>query len=76
MLYFFPIYIYKTKPNTHYMEMNLLTELSYHTDRVMGLALDPKKNYLYSCSTDKTFYITDLSSPKLNLLFKIKNKSS
>ena len=65
------IYIYKAKPNTHYMEMNQLAELSYHTDRVMGLALDPKKLYLYSCSTDKTFYVTDLKNSTNNILINM-----
>ena len=65
------IYIYKAKPNTHYMEMNLLTELSYHTDRVMGLALDPKNLNLYSCSTDKTFFVTDLKNSTSNILINM-----
>ena len=34
----------------------------------MGIALDSKNNFLYSCSTDKTFYITDLKAPKINML--------
>ena len=67
------IHIFKPKPNAYYDEMNQLFEFAYHTDRVMGLALDSIKNYLYSCSTDKTFYITDLSSPKLNLLINTSN---
>ena len=62
------IYMFRAKPNTHYVEMDQIHEFAYHTNRVMGLALEPKKKYLYSCSTDKTFYITDLVSPKLNLL--------
>ena len=65
------IYIFKAKPNTHYMEMNQLAELSYHTDRVMGLALDPKTLFLYSCSTDKTFYITDLKNSTNNILINM-----
>ena len=51
--------------------MNQLAELSYHTDRVMGLALDPKKLYLYSCSTDKTFYVTDLKNSTNNILINM-----
>ena len=65
------IYIYKAKPNTHYLEMNLLTELAYHTDRVMGIALDPKNLNLYSCSTDKTFYVTDLKNSTNNILINM-----
>ena len=28
----------------------------------MGLALDPETMNLYSCSTDKSFYVTDLKN--------------
>ena len=61
------IFVYKAKPNIHYMEMNEVTELSYHTDRVMVLALVPKNLFLYSCSTDKTFYETDLKNSTNNI---------
>ena len=54
------IYCYKAVPNTHYLKQNLLCELYYHTDRVMGMALDPDTLNLYSCSTDKSFYVTSL----------------
>ena len=53
------IYLFKPKPNTYYVEMNQINEFAYHTIRVMKIALDSKNNFLYSCSTDKTFYITD-----------------
>ena len=65
------IYVFKAKPNTHYMEMNQLVELNYHTDRVMGLALDPKNLNLYSCSTDKTFFVTDLKNSTANILINM-----
>ena len=65
------IYVYKAKPNTHYMEMNQIAELSYHTDRVMGLAIDPKNFNLYSCSTDKTFFVTDLKNSASNILINM-----
>ena len=60
------IYVFKPQPGTHYVVMNQTFELSYHTDRVMGLAIEPSKMNLYSCSTDKTFYMTDLKHPKNN----------
>ena len=62
------IYLFKPKPNTYYVEMNQINEFAYHTNRVMGIALDAKNNFLYSCSTDKAFYITDLKAPKINML--------
>ena len=51
--------------------MNQLGELSYHTDRVMGLVLDPRNLNLYSCSTDKTFYVTDLKNINSNILLNM-----
>ena len=67
------IYVYKPKPNTYYMEMNQMFEFAYHTDRVMGIALDPRNWHLYSCSTDMTFHVTDLKAPKLNMLINTGN---
>ena len=52
---------YKARPKTHYVVMDKISELIFHTNRVMGLALDPRTLNLFSCSTDKTFYITDLN---------------
>ena len=55
------IYSFKAKPKTHYVVMNKISELNFHKNRVMGLALDPRTLNLFSCSTDKKFYITDLN---------------
>ena len=55
------IFAYKGVPNTHYLQMSKVCELCFHTDRVMGLALEPNSMKLYSCSTDRTFYVTDLT---------------
>ena len=60
------IHIFKAVPRTHYLKMDTMGELSFHTDRVMGLALDPETMNLYSCSTDKTFYVTDLKNNNFN----------
>ena len=62
------IYVFKAKPNTHYMEMNTVAEMAYHTNRVMGLALDPETLHLYSCSSDQTFYVTDLKNKKAHIV--------
>ena len=52
---------FKGVPNTHYLQMNKICELCFHTDRIMGIAIDPKTLKIYTCSTDKTFYSTDLT---------------
>ena len=67
------IYLFKPQPNTYYEVMNQIFEFAYHTDRVMGLAKKKKNNYMYSCSTDKTFYATELSKSKINILVNISN---
>ena len=55
------VFAYKGVPNTHYLQMNKVCELCFHTDRVMGVALEPYSMKLYTCSTDRTFYVTDLT---------------
>ena len=54
------IYGYKAVPNTHYLQMNKYFEFHYHRNRVMGLGLEPTSLRLYSCSTDRTFYATNI----------------
>ena len=56
------VFAYKGESSTYYLEMKQICELCFHTDRVMGIALDPHTLKLYSCSTDKTFYVTDLKN--------------
>ena len=55
------VFAYKGDSKNFYLEMKQICELSFHIDRVMGIAIDPNTLKLYSCSTDKTFYVTDLS---------------
>ena len=68
------IYLYKPEPNTYYATMNQIFEFSYHKNRVMGLSIDPKNYYMYSCSTDKTFYATSLRNSKMNILINTNNE--
>ena len=65
------IYAYKAKPNTHYVEMNLIFEGNYHTERVMGLAIDPASMNLYSCSTDKLFMVSGLKTKNQQILINM-----
>ena len=58
------IYVFKPKPNCYYDEMEQIAEYNNHTDRVMGIGIDVKTNFLYSCSTDKTFWVSDLLRSK------------
>lgn len=66
------IYCFKAKPNTHYLDMEMILELPLHKDRVMGLGYDKDNKVIYSCSTDKTFYLTDLKqNPPSPILLKL-----
>ena len=66
------IHVFKAVPKTHYLKMDTVCELTFHTNRVMGLALDPETLNLYSCSTDKAFYVTDLKNEKFtNMLIHV-----
>ena len=59
------VFAYKGVPKTHYLQMNKVCELCFHTDRIMGIALEPNTYKLYTCSTDKTFYVTDLTKKEV-----------
>ena len=60
------VFAYKGVPKTHYLQMNKVCELCFHTDRVMGIALEPNTMQIYTCSTDKTFYVTDLRKKEVD----------
>lgn len=44
-----------------YMQYEEYCTLKIHTARIMGLAIDPKKNLILSVAQDKKFKVTDLS---------------
>lgn len=58
------VHVYKMKPKSYFTQADKVGELPIHTNRVMGLALDPRNMMLYSCSTDRNFYVTDLNEGK------------
>ena len=61
------VLLYKAVPRTNYLQMNKVSELNNHNDRIMGIAFDSNNMRIYTCSIDKTFYVTD---------FKKKNERS
>ena len=63
------VFAYKGESKTHYLQMNKVCELCFHTDRVMGVALEPHTKQLYTCSTDRTFYVTDLTKSTNQRIF-------
>ena len=58
------IQIYKSKTPGQFTELEIISEMSFHKDKVTGLGYDNDKN-LYSCSMDRNFYVTEAkkSSP-------------
>ena len=68
------VFAYKGDSKTHYLKMKEICQLNFHTDRVMGIGIDSTNLKLYSCSTDKTFYVTDLSKQCVeNILINTSN---
>jgi WD40 repeat protein len=56
------IRFYKTSVESKFMDYEEVLNIRPHTNRVMGLSFDEKNNYIYSCSTDKKFILSDFSN--------------
>ena len=56
------IIFYKIPEDSKFLEFEETVNIKPHTNRVMGLSFDEKNNYIYSCSTDKKFMLSDLSN--------------
>ena len=56
------IIFYKTSAESKYTEYSESFNSKPHTSRVMGLSLDDKNGYVYSCSSDKKFMLSDFSN--------------
>lgn len=55
------IVFYKTSAESKFLQYDELCRIKPHTARVMGLAFDPKPGYIYSCSTDKKFILSEIN---------------
>ena len=55
------IIFYKLNPESSFTQYEPYIDFKPHKARVMGLAYDAKTGYIYSCSTDKKFYITEIN---------------
>ena len=56
------IVFYQTSAESRFSDFEEALKLKPHTNRVMGLAFDEKNKYIYSCSTDKKFMLSDMST--------------
>ena len=55
------IIFYKTSVESKYLVYDELCRIKPHSDRVMGLAFDPKPGYIYSCGSDKKFMLSEIN---------------
>ena len=56
------VLFYKTSVESKFLEFEEIVNNRPHTNRVMGLALDEKNQYIYSCGSDKKFMLNDISN--------------
>ena len=56
------IIFYKTSVESKYLAFDEIVNYKPHNGRVMGLAFDDQQGYIYSCSSDKKFKITEYNN--------------
>ena len=61
------VIFYKIPENSKFLEFEEIVNIKPHTNRVMGIGFDEKNNYIYSCSSDKKFMLSDLSNYSTSL---------
>ena len=54
------IIFYKVNPDSDFKHFEPYIDFKPHTNRVMGVCYDAKTGYIYSVSTDKKFYVTEI----------------
>ena len=67
-------FLYQTGIESKFCEYELLYEGKPHTARVMGIEINPKKNVVYTCSSDKKFIMTYLSEE--NKFVEVENNAA
>ena len=56
------IILYQTSAESKYLAFDEIATFKPHTNRVMGLSYDEQHGYIYSCSTDKKFMISEYNN--------------
>ena len=56
------VIFYQVSKEQKFLEYEEILNFKHHTNRVMGLSYDEKNKYIYSCSTDKRFMLSDSSN--------------
>ena len=54
------IIFYKVNPESNFTQFEPYIDFNPHKKRVTGIAYDNKTGYIYSCSLDKKFYVTEI----------------
>ena len=52
----------KTSVESKYLVFDEILNFKPHINRVMGLCYDDQRGYIYSCSTDKKFMLSESGS--------------
>ncbi len=55
------IFFYKINSESNFLQFDELCELKPHSNRIMGLCFDSKSGYIYSCSSDKKFVVSEIN---------------
>lgn len=55
------IFVMKHDVQSYFSSFEEVTELKNHTNRIMGIGFDSNTGYVYSCSTDKRFLISEIN---------------
>jgi hypothetical protein len=55
------IIFYRTSVESKYLAFDEILNYKPHTSRVMGLTYDDQQGYIYSCSSDKKFMVTEFN---------------
>jgi hypothetical protein len=55
------IFFYKVGSESNFLQFDELCELKPHNSRVMGITFDSRSGYIYSCSSDKRFVVSEIN---------------
>ena len=55
------IIFYRTSEESKFMQYDEICKIRPHKGRVMGLAFNNQQGYIYSCASDKKFYLSEIN---------------
>jgi WD40 repeat protein len=55
------VIFYKTSRESKFLAYDEICRIKAHSARVMGLAYDSKPGYIYSCGSDKKFFLSEIN---------------